>query len=110
MSSPASEPLEVRSRDEFVVVDPFWPSGRPHEESDMTNAEQQIATSVLVIGTGGSGLRAAIELAERGIDERLNVNLVWSGPGRIEREAIPGIPVDISARMRDVSSDGKLVE
>src|SRR6201990_3220473 len=34
----------------------------------MTNAEQQLATSVLVIGTGGSGLRAAIELAERGID------------------------------------------
>jgi len=33
----------------------------------MTNTEQQIATSVLVIGTGGSGLRAAIELAERGI-------------------------------------------
>src|SRR6476659_1079516 len=33
----------------------------------MTKAEQQIATSVLVIGTGGSGLRAAIELAERGI-------------------------------------------
>ena len=34
----------------------------------MTDAEQQIATSVLVIGTGGSGLRAAIELAERGIE------------------------------------------
>ena len=34
----------------------------------MTDVEQQIATSVLVIGTGGSGLRAAIELAERGID------------------------------------------
>ena len=34
----------------------------------MTNVEQQIATSVLVIGTGGSGLRAAIVLAERGID------------------------------------------
>ena len=34
----------------------------------MTTVEQQIATSVLVIGTGGSGLRAAIELAERGID------------------------------------------
>ena len=33
----------------------------------MANTEQQIATSVLVIGTGGSGLRAAIELAERGI-------------------------------------------
>ncbi|MFI6952327.1 L-aspartate oxidase [Nocardia sp. NPDC050408] len=30
--------------------------------------ERQIATSVLVIGTGGGGLRAAIELAERGID------------------------------------------
>jgi succinate dehydrogenase / fumarate reductase flavoprotein subunit len=30
--------------------------------------EQRIATSVLVIGTGGSGLRAAIELAERGVD------------------------------------------
>ena len=34
----------------------------------MTNVEQKVATSVLVIGTGGSGLRAAIELAERGID------------------------------------------
>lgn len=32
----------------------------------MKTFEQQIATSVLVIGTGGSGLRAAIELAERG--------------------------------------------
>jgi succinate dehydrogenase / fumarate reductase flavoprotein subunit len=30
--------------------------------------ETQIATSVLVIGTGGAGLRAAIELAERGVD------------------------------------------
>ena len=30
--------------------------------------ERLIATSVLVIGTGGSGLRAAIELAERGRD------------------------------------------
>lgn len=30
--------------------------------------EQQISTSVLVIGTGGSGLRAAIELAELGTD------------------------------------------
>src|ERR1700754_3902843 len=34
----------------------------------MTASEQQIAASVLVIGTGGSGLRAAIELAERGVD------------------------------------------
>ncbi|MEV6443068.1 FAD-binding protein [Amycolatopsis sp. NPDC051716] len=30
--------------------------------------EHQIATSVLVIGTGGGGLRAAIELAEHGVD------------------------------------------
>ncbi|MGI5501340.1 L-aspartate oxidase [Lentzea sp. CA-135723] len=30
--------------------------------------EHQVATSVLVIGTGGAGLRAAIELAERGVD------------------------------------------
>ncbi|MGW7681688.1 L-aspartate oxidase [Kribbella sp. NPDC054772] len=34
----------------------------------MSNAEQQIATSVLVIGTGGAGLRAAIELAEQGVE------------------------------------------
>jgi succinate dehydrogenase / fumarate reductase flavoprotein subunit len=44
------------------------------------------------------------------IDEALNVNLVWSGPGRIEREAIAGIPLDISARMREVSTHRKLVE
>jgi len=31
-------------------------------------AERRISTSVLVIGTGGSGLRAAIELAESGVD------------------------------------------
>jgi succinate dehydrogenase / fumarate reductase flavoprotein subunit len=29
--------------------------------------EEQLATSVLVVGTGGSGLRAAIEVAERGV-------------------------------------------
>lgn len=44
------------------------------------------------------------------LDERLTVNLVWSGPGRIERESIGAIPQDISARMREVSSHGKLVE
>lgn len=31
-------------------------------------SERRISTSVLVIGTGGSGLRAAIELAERRVD------------------------------------------
>ena len=30
--------------------------------------ERRVSTSVLVIGTGGSGLRAAIELAEAGVD------------------------------------------
>lgn len=33
-----------------------------------TRQERTRSTSVLVIGTGGAGLRAAIELAERGID------------------------------------------
>ncbi|MFC5825908.1 L-aspartate oxidase [Nonomuraea insulae] len=33
----------------------------------MHSSERRIATSVLVIGTGGAGLRAAIELAERGV-------------------------------------------
>ena len=35
---------------------------------NQSRSEVQIATSVLVIGTGGSGLRAAIELAERRVD------------------------------------------
>src|SRR3954462_13965278 len=34
----------------------------------MSITEQQIATSVPVIGTGGAGLRAAIELAEQGVE------------------------------------------
>jgi succinate dehydrogenase / fumarate reductase flavoprotein subunit len=34
----------------------------------MNPSERQISTTVLVIGTGGSGLRAAIELAEAGVD------------------------------------------
>lgn len=33
-----------------------------------TSIERQISTTVLVIGTGGSGLRAAIEVAEQGVD------------------------------------------
>ncbi len=35
--------------------------------STTQRAERQITTSVLVIGTGGAGLRASIELAERGV-------------------------------------------
>ena len=34
----------------------------------MRPSERQISTTVLVIGTGGSGLRASIELAEAGVD------------------------------------------
>ena len=44
------------------------------------------------------------------LDEELQVNLVWSGPGRIEREAIPAIPAEIQKLMQDVSVVGKLVE
>ena len=34
------------------------------------------------------------------LDASLQVNLVWSGPGRIEREAIPPIPDEIAALMQ----------
>ncbi|TDD51505.1 FAD-dependent oxidoreductase [Kribbella antibiotica] len=45
------------------------------------------------------------------LDESLQVNLVWSGPGQITRERIPAIPADIRALMRDeISTEGKLVE
>lgn len=43
-------------------------------------------------------------------DGSLRVNLVWSGPGRIEREPLPPIPAEIAALMREVSAVGKLVE
>lgn len=35
--------------------------------SEVTLTERRLATTVLVIGTGGAGLRASIELAERGV-------------------------------------------
>jgi succinate dehydrogenase / fumarate reductase flavoprotein subunit len=97
-----------------------------HEEWEMTIAEQQIATLAhafdLKAGViaAWAMLETALERREtRGchnrsdypnIDERFKVNSVWSGPGRIEREAIAGIPLDISTRMREVSTHGKLVE
>lgn len=34
----------------------------------MSTREHHLTTAVLVVGTGGSGLRAAIELAESGVD------------------------------------------
>lgn len=44
------------------------------------------------------------------LDESLQVNLVWSGPGRMEREAIPPIPEEIASLMHEVAADGKLLE
>jgi succinate dehydrogenase / fumarate reductase, flavoprotein subunit len=39
-------------------------------------------------------------------DAALQVNLVWSGPGRLAREEIPAIPDGIAALMHEVSSAG----
>lgn len=44
------------------------------------------------------------------LDESLQVNIVWSGPGSVQREEIPRIPDEFRTLMRDVSTDGKLVE
>ncbi|WP_433158637.1 L-aspartate oxidase [Kribbella sp. CA-247076] len=45
------------------------------------------------------------------LDESLQVNMVWSGPGEVEHESIPPIPDEIRALMRDdISTEGKLVE
>ncbi len=45
-----------------------WTYYRAQRMLENMRTEQQITTSVLIIGTGGSGLRAAIELAELGTD------------------------------------------
>ncbi|MEQ4723944.1 FAD-dependent oxidoreductase [Nonomuraea sp. B19D2] len=44
------------------------------------------------------------------LDPALQVNFVWSGPGSVAKEAIPPIPAEIAALMREVSTVGKLVE
>jgi succinate dehydrogenase / fumarate reductase flavoprotein subunit len=44
------------------------------------------------------------------LDQSLQVNLVWSGPGRLEREPIPAVPDEIAELMVQVSTIGKLVE
>jgi succinate dehydrogenase / fumarate reductase flavoprotein subunit len=44
------------------------------------------------------------------LDASLQVNIVWSGPGQLERGEVPPVPDEIAALMRDVSSSGKLVE
>ncbi|MGH2980081.1 MAG: L-aspartate oxidase [Solirubrobacterales bacterium] len=40
------------------------------------------------------------------LDAALQVNLVWSGPGRLAREEIPAIPDGIAALMHEVSTAG----
>ncbi len=69
---------------------------------------------------GRATLEAALERRETrgchnrsdhpGTDPALRVNLVWSSPGRLEREEVPAVPADISELMHEVSSTGKLVE
>jgi succinate dehydrogenase / fumarate reductase flavoprotein subunit len=44
------------------------------------------------------------------LDPALQMNLIWSGPGRIECEPVPPIPPEIAERMVEVSSVGKFVE
>ncbi|MGW1344322.1 L-aspartate oxidase [Kribbella sp. NPDC002412] len=45
------------------------------------------------------------------LDESLQVNMVWSGPGSVERESIPPIPEELRRLMRDdITTEGKLVE
>lgn len=44
------------------------------------------------------------------LDTALRVNLVWSGPGQITFEGLAPVPDEIAALMRDVSTEGKLVE
>jgi hypothetical protein len=106
----------------------------------MSSLEQRIATLVLVIGAGGqvcvrrlslpsgvrtyswsarepkrtltrrSPLEASMRRSQPWIRRTPGNNFVWSGSGRIERASIPGIPEEIAAMMRDVSTAGKLVE
>ncbi|MFD4638928.1 L-aspartate oxidase [Lentzea sp. NPDC058436] len=44
------------------------------------------------------------------LDPAQQVNLVWAGPGQVDREEIPPVPAEITALMRDVDTAGKLVE
>jgi succinate dehydrogenase / fumarate reductase, flavoprotein subunit len=44
------------------------------------------------------------------LDESLRVNMVWSGPGVVDREAVAATPAEIAAFVREVSAADKLVE
>jgi succinate dehydrogenase / fumarate reductase, flavoprotein subunit len=78
------------------------------------------STSASSLVAARATLEAALERREtRGchnrsdhpaLDPSLQVNLVWSGPGRLARETIPPAPDDIAALMREVSTAGKYVE
>ena len=43
-------------------------------------------------------------------DPTLQVNLVWSPTGGVTHESIPEIPAEIAELMREVDTEGKLVE
>ncbi|MFE7789971.1 hypothetical protein [Streptomyces sp. NPDC057460] len=80
----------------------------------MHTSERRAATSVLVIGTGGSGLRATTELAGPRADVlamgRRSKTDAHTSLRPVDREAIPSIPDDTAALMREVSTAGKPVE
>lgn len=44
------------------------------------------------------------------LDPTMQVSLVWSADGSVVRQALPPVPAEIAALMRDVSTAGKLVE
>jgi succinate dehydrogenase / fumarate reductase, flavoprotein subunit len=44
------------------------------------------------------------------LDQSLQVNMVWSGPGKIVYEPVAETPMEIAALVREVSSAGKFVE
>jgi succinate dehydrogenase / fumarate reductase flavoprotein subunit len=44
------------------------------------------------------------------LDPALQVNFVWSGPGRLEWEPVAPIPADIASLVTEVSTEGKLLE
>jgi succinate dehydrogenase / fumarate reductase flavoprotein subunit len=44
------------------------------------------------------------------LDESLRVNMVWSGPDVVDREAVAATPAEIAAFVREVSTAGKFVE
>ncbi|HJG80538.1 MAG TPA: succinate dehydrogenase, partial [Brevibacterium senegalense] len=72
-SQPAPASGEARPSSEATTASGAGPQPtagvQPTAEAPRTSAarERQISTSVLVVGTGGSGLRAAIELREQGV-------------------------------------------